>query len=221
MTERVRITVTSGDVDVIGEPRDGIDVDGAVSSETDGEIEIRGGSDDCTVRVPSGTDVVVGTNSGDVSLRGLLGAVSVTTHSASVEAEDVASIDARTASGRLDVEESRGTVRLKTKSARVHVGRAGGDLRVANLSGRVEVEDARAGVSLKTVSGSIEVHVTGREPVKVESVSGSIEITLPPGVRPSVRHRSVSGKRKVEPDEGDDLEITARSVSGAITIGVQ
>jgi DUF4097 and DUF4098 domain-containing protein YvlB len=218
---RVRVTVSSGDVVVIGEPRDEVDVEGARSEAADGEIVVKGGSDDCTVRVPSGTDVVVGSNSGDVMLEGLLGAVSVTTVSASVDAEDVGSIDARTISGRLQVEECRGTARLKTKSARVKVGRVAGDIRVATLSGRVEIEEAQASASLKTVSGSIGVHVTGHEPVRAESVSGSINITVPAGTRPSVHQKSMSGKRRVDVDTGTDLEIATKTVSGSSTVGDQ
>jgi DUF4097 and DUF4098 domain-containing protein YvlB len=218
---RVRVTVSSGDVVVIGEPRDGIDVEGGRTEAAADEVVVKGGSDDCTVRVPSGTDVVVGSNSGDVTLEGLLGAVSVTTVSASVDAEDVASIDARTVSGKLRVEESRGDVRLKTKSALVHVGRAVGDVRIANLSGRVEVDEAQASVSVKTVSGSVELHVTGRAPVRAESVSGHITITVPAGTRPSVRQKSVSGKRRVEVEAGTDPEITTRSVSGRLTVKEQ
>jgi DUF4097 and DUF4098 domain-containing protein YvlB len=219
VTERVRVTVSSGDVEVIGEPRDVIDVDGGRIEVADGETLVKGRSDDCTVRVPSGTDVVVGSNSGDVTLRGLLGAVSVTTVSASVDAEDVGSIDARTISGRLRVEESRGAVRLKTKSALVHVGRAAGDVRVANLSGRIEIDEAQSSVSVKTVSGSVTLHVSGRAPVRAESVSGQIVVTVPSGTRPLVRHKSVSGSRHIDVETGTDLEITTRSISGSIRVG--
>jgi DUF4097 and DUF4098 domain-containing protein YvlB len=73
-------------------------------------------------------------------------------------------------------------------------------------------------VSVKTVSGSVDLHVTGRAPVRAESVSGSIAITVPEGTRPSVRQKSVSGKRRVEIEPGDDFEITTKSISGSITI---
>jgi hypothetical protein len=43
---------------------------------------------------------------------------------------------------------------------------------------------------------------------------------VPQGVRPDVRHRTVSGKHRVEPELGDDVVITVRSVSGDITVGV-
>ena len=103
----------------------------------------------------------------------------------------------------------------------MHVGRAAGDVRIANLSGRVEVDEAQASVSVKTVSGSVELHVTGRAPVRAESVSGNITITVPAGARPSVRQKSVSGKRRVDVEAGTDPEITTRSVSGKLTVKEQ
>jgi DUF4097 and DUF4098 domain-containing protein YvlB len=220
MAERVRITAGSGRVSVIGESRDTIDVDGAPRESEAGETVVRGRSGSLVVRVPAGTDVVVGSTSGGIDLDGPLGAVSVTTTSASVHAADVASIDARTSSGDLRVDQCRGPMRLTTTSARIGVGRVDGEARLATTSGKIEVASANAGVSAKTVSGTINVHVDGREPVQVETVSGKITVTVPDGVRPTVRHRTVSGKRRVEPDTGDDLVISARTVSGKVTVGV-
>ncbi|MGZ4801325.1 MAG: DUF4097 family beta strand repeat-containing protein [Acidimicrobiia bacterium] len=223
MVDRVRITTTSGKVTVIAEPRDAIGIEGAdpsVSGAGSGEVEVRGGSSSFTVRVPIGSDVVVGSSSGNVSLRGDLGAVSVTTSSADVTAAMVASIDARTVSGKLTVDLSRGAVRLGTKSARVHVGRVEGEVRVATVSGNVVVDEALGEVAVKTVSGSISVLVAGRAPVGVETISGKINISVPAGVKPAIVHRSVSGKRRVELETGDDLTIATRSISGDVTVGV-
>ncbi len=220
MVERVRITVSSGRVSVVGETRDDIEVDGAPFPAQNGELELRGRADPYSVRVPAGTDVVVGSASGNVELSGPLGAVSVTTTSGDVRAEAVESIDARTVSGKLRVARSGGSVRLTTKSANVRVGRADGEIRISTISGTIEIQAANAGVSVTTVSGRIGVHVAGREPVRVETVSGKVDITVPEGIRPNVRHRTMSGKRRVEPDEGDDLVIKARSVSGNITVGI-
>ncbi len=93
---RVRITVGSGRVVVVAEARSDIDVDGSTRVSVDGdETRIEGGSDACTVRVPDGTDVILGSSSGDVRLEGRLGAVRATTHSADVDIEEAASVDAR------------------------------------------------------------------------------------------------------------------------------
>jgi DUF4097 and DUF4098 domain-containing protein YvlB len=220
MPERVRIAVGSGAVHVIGEARDAVAVDGAAFSVTDGETAVRGDSDSFTVRVPSGTDVIVGSRSGDITLDGVLGAVSVTTDSADVRAADVASIDARTASGQLRVEVSRGAVRLRARSATVKVGRVDGPVRVAAESGDINIDEARGAVSLKTVSGDIKVTVTGRDAVSVETVSGDMTVKVPDGVKPDVRPRSVSGKHRISVDAGDDLVIVTRSVSGDVVVGV-
>jgi DUF4097 and DUF4098 domain-containing protein YvlB len=220
MAERVRITVKSGRVSVVGEARDDIDTNGAPQATEDDETVVRGGSRSLVVRVPAGTDVVVGSSSGDIELDGPLGAVSVTTTSADVRADTVGSIDARTISGKLRVAHCQGALRLKTKSADVRVGRVDGEVRIASISGKVEIESANSSVSARTVSGEIRVHVDGKAPVRVETVSGKIVVKLPDGVRPTVEHRSVSGKRRVEPEAGDDLVISARSVSGNFKVEV-
>jgi len=220
MTERVRITATSGRVSVVGEARDGVEVDGAPAASEAGETVVRGGSHSLVVRVPSGTDVVVGTTSGRVDLDGPLGAVHVTTTSANVQAADVESIDARTSSGRLRVDQCRGSMRLTTKSAGIRVGRVDGEARLSATSGKIEVESAHAGVSAKTVSGRVTLHVDGRDPVQAETVSGRITVTVPEGVRPTVRNRTESGKHRVEPDLGDDLVISTRTSSGTVAIGI-
>lgn len=218
MVERVRVTVGSGRVRVIGESRDDVAAEGAQLSGSGAEILVRGGSDSVTVRVPTGTDVVVGSGSGNVTFTGLLGAVSVTTGSADVEAEDVASIDARTSSGKLTVDASRGSVRLRTKSARVRVGRADGDVHIGSVSSKIQIREARDSVSIKTVSGDIDVVVTGTGAVGVESISGKITVHVPDGTRPDVQLRTMSGKKRVRCPTGDAFVITGRSISGDITV---
>jgi DUF4097 and DUF4098 domain-containing protein YvlB len=218
MAERVRVTVGSGKLLVIAEARDDVSVQSASESVAGDETVVRGGSKPVTIRVPKGTDVVAGTESGDVRLEGSLGAVSVTTASANVHADDVASIDARTHSGKLRVEVSHGPVRLRAESARVRVGRAEGEVRIATQSGRVDIEDATDSVSVRTVSGDIAVFVSGRAAAAFETVSGTVRVTLPAGVHPEVQHRSSTGKLKLGPDAGTDLVITARSVSGDLRV---
>jgi DUF4097 and DUF4098 domain-containing protein YvlB len=218
MVDRVRITATSGDVRVTAEPRDDVVVTGGETTGSGSEVVVKGDSDDVDVRVPVGIDLIVGNRSGDVTLDGSLGTVSVTTSSGDVEAEDVASIDARTLSGKLRVKASRGSVRLKTKSARVRVGRADGALHVAAGSSRIEIGEARSEVTVKTISGDIEVLLAGRAPVTAETLSGKIKLRVADELRPQVRLRTTSGKKRIECATGDDFVLTARSMSGNITV---
>jgi DUF4097 and DUF4098 domain-containing protein YvlB len=218
MLERVRITVRSGRLRVSGETRDDLDVEGARVSGEGPEVEFKVGSKPVTARVPATTEIIVGSHSGDVSFTGAVGAVRVTTASADVDAEDVASIDARSTSGRLRVGRSRGSLRLKTTSANVRVDRVDGEVKVASISATVEIRAAHGPVAIKTVSGDIDVTVDGTAAVLLESVSGSITVRVPDGRRPDVRVKTISGKKRVEVESGNDFQLGLRSVSGTLTV---
>src|SRR4051794_22573660 len=91
---KLRVTVGSGKVRIVGEVRDAIEIKGATAETVGDETTVRGGSSAVKARVPQGTDIVVGTGSGDIVLEGDLGAVVATTESADIRAETVGSIDA-------------------------------------------------------------------------------------------------------------------------------
>jgi DUF4097 and DUF4098 domain-containing protein YvlB len=217
MGDAVRITSRSGRVRVIGEARSDVTADGTPVAGP-GPREVRGGSKPVEVRVPTGTDLVVGTASGDVALEGELGHVGVTTVSGDITVEQVASIDARTKAGGVRVGTSSETVRVKTASGSVRVEHAAGEVRVASVSGTVTILDARALASVRTVSATVELGLSAAAGALVESVSGEMRVTVPAGVRPAARFKTVSGKRRVECDAGNDVEITARSVSGDLLV---
>jgi DUF4097 and DUF4098 domain-containing protein YvlB len=221
MAERVRITVGSGRVEVVAEARDTITASpDSIPITRAPEVLVHGDSDAFTVRVPTGTDVVVGSDSGDIELVGRFGAVSITTSSAAIQVDEVASVDVRSHSGRIQVARSHGGVRAGSQSATISIGRADGEVRAATDSGRIQLDDARGALAAKTVSGEIDVTVSGPGPVRLETVSGTIEVAVPAGVRPHVRHRSTSGDLRVDPEPGDDVEILARSVSGDVQVRV-
>ncbi len=203
---------------VVAEARADVTADGQAVGDAG---EVRGKSRPLEVRVPEGTDLVVGTVSGGVELRGELGHVGITTVSGSVTVDRAASLDARTKSGRVTVRASDGVVRVKTGSSPVQVDHAGGEVRVASVSGTVTVADAAGPASIRTVSGKVTLGLSHPSGAMVETVSGTVRITVPPGTRAAAHLASVSGKRQVECDPGDDLDITARSVSGNLLVTAQ
>lgn len=218
MADPVRITSRSGRVRVIGEDRADVTAGGDPLVTDPGPREVQSKSKPLEVRVPVGTDLVVGTASADVELRGDLGHVGITTVSGNITAEQVASIDARTKSGRVEVGTSPGIVRVKTGSSSIRVDHAAGEVRVASISGKVQIKDAQALASVRTVSGTIELGLSAAGGALVETVSGTVRITVPAGTHPATRLKSVSGKRRVDCDAGDDVDITARSVSGDLLV---
>jgi DUF4097 and DUF4098 domain-containing protein YvlB len=217
----VRITSASGSITVVAESRIDVVADGAarVDIAADGSIEVfpPRGSTSITVRCPEGADIVVGTRSGSLHLRGHLGAVLATTLSGRIEADDVASADLRAVSGSIVVGTCTETCRVKTKSGSIRIGSAGA-AEIMMGSGKVEVASVEGALKVRAVSGSVGVVAEGHGPIEVETMSGSITITLPSACRPDVRARSLSSRPRIELPAGTDCEVVARTLSGAIVV---
>ena len=216
---RVRISATSGRVTVIAEPRSDVVVDRGGSAETaaDGAVEIRAGrSSSVVVRCPLEADVIVGTRSGRIELRGRFGAVGVTSQSGSIRVGATASADLRTVSGSVELTACDGLCRVSNTSGRITVG-ATGDAEISTVSGSVGVEDASGAVQVRSVSGKVRIVSGARGPVRVGTVSGSITICLPAGVRPTVRF-SGRGKVRSSFEPGDDVVIDVAIVTGTVRL---
>ena len=217
---RVRISAVSGRVNVTAESRGDVVVDrgGVAETATDGSVEIRASrpSDAVDVRCPAGSDVIVGTVSGKVELRGQLGSVGVTSQSGSIRVAAVADADLRTVSGSVEVDACSGRCRISNTSGRITVG-ATGDAEISSKSGSVQVDDATGEVQVRSVSGAVHVGSAAAGPVKVRTVSGSITIRLPRGVRPAV---AASGLGKVRSgfEPGNDVSVDIANVSGTVRL---
>lgn len=222
----LHLSTRSGSVRVTAEERADVLIESGapprerIETDATGRISVmsaRGGSASLEVRCPAGTDVVVGMISGSAELRGQFGAVRVNTVSGSIEIDRVEEIDARTISGNIDVSACSGKCRLATKSGRTSCGGAG-DARVSTLSGSVELAAVTGSAKVQSVSGSVELGLRGKGDVAVQTMSGSVRVQVPSGVRPATRLRSMSGRPKSECEEGDDCEIRVQSLSGRIEV---
>lgn len=214
---RVHVESKSGSILVLAVLDDGVEADGgSIETLPDGEILVRAGSRQLEVRCARGADVVVGSKSGSVDVRGEPAAVRVTCGSGSIDVEHAASLDARTASGSVTVGECEGDCRVVVASGSVRIGSAT-NVSVAGVSGSVHADDVR-GADVKTVSGTISIGV--REPgrVVVRSVSGTVDVVLPAGCAPEARLRSVSGSVRSECERGADGEVDVKTVSGTIRL---
>lgn len=214
----VRVTASSGKIRVIAEERGDVVVERGQDHPLGGVLEVSGSDDGVVMRVPTGTDLVVGSHSGTVELSGYFGELRVTTRSGRVEIEVCASLDVRTVSGRVIVGAVAGECRIKTASGRVTVSRAGGALNVATVSGRIDIVDAAGPVRANTVNGRVELGMSEAADARADSVSGQVTIGLPAGVHPKTSLVSVSGRCGCEITEGDDCSVTGRTISGRITI---
>jgi DUF4097 and DUF4098 domain-containing protein YvlB len=215
----VRVSTSSGSVIVIGEPREGVAAEGGIV-EIDGttvKVVGRNKSSSLTIRCPETHDVVVGTRSGSLEVRGRVGAVRFTTQSGGLRAKHVAAAEIRVMSGSIDIERCDGECRLKTISGSVRVGSAA-SAHVAVGSGKINLDDVAGPVRAKAVSGSVDIGAGGGGRVEAETISGSITITVPAGSRPHVRAKSLSKSTDIGVPAGDDFEIACKTLSGGITV---
>ena len=216
----VRITTTSGSVRVVGEERDDVEAEGGKLQHDGASLTVLAknkGSNSLVVRCPIGTNVVIGTRSGSLEVRGRIGDVRFTTMSGSMRAQHVAHADVRTMSGSIDVEECDGLCRVKTKSGSTHVGSAGA-VEVTIGSGSIEVERVTGAARARSASGTVGIGADGGGRIEAETMSGSITITVPHGCRPHVRARSLSKSTDISVPSGDDCEIVCKTLSGGITV---
>jgi DUF4097 and DUF4098 domain-containing protein YvlB len=221
MTEnlpRLRITRRSGKVRVVAAPGAVLDVDGGSFHQgEDGTVDIHAlGSSVLEVRCPAGTDLTISTSSGNIEVRGDAGSVKVITKSGALTIERAAAVNARGASGRVEVGACGGECRVVFVSGNVHIGAAGSAV-VATVSGDIEV-GAVDDAEVKTVSGKVTIGARGGGRLAARAISGSVSVSVPEGSHPETRLKTVSGRVRCECEQGHDGEIKAASVSGAISI---
>jgi len=215
----LKITTRSGDVRVNAVADGELTVlRGTTEVLDDGTIHIRRAPSESVIEVECApnTDLKIGTASGKVDLGGALGAVRIATTSGKIRVEQAARVDVRTKSGTVDIGDCAGECRVMTTSAKVHIRRAG-SATIAAVSGTVVLEHVDA-AEVKSISGKVLIATGGRDRVSVHTVSGKVDVRVPPSVRPATRLRSVSGRITDECPAGDDCEIAVASVSGAINV---
>ena len=88
---------------------------------------------------------------------------------------------------------------------------------IATVSGKVRIGRVTGAVDVRTVSGSVVLFSQGEGRIGASTLSGSITIHLPPGVRPDVRASNVRSVR-CQCEEGDDVTIDVASLSGKVEI---
>jgi DUF4097 and DUF4098 domain-containing protein YvlB len=221
----VRINARSGRITVRAESREDILVERGherleVSRDANGALTLnsgRGGSDTIELRCPTGTPLTIGSASGRVELIGAFGAVRATTASGGITVDRVAAADLRSASGRILLRHADGFCRVQTHSSRAEIGSCG-RLDASTHSGRIEVGVAHGKVQVRAASGGVALGAEGREDVSIETMSGSVSVRLPYGVRPRTRLKSLSGRPRMECAPGEDCQIAVRSLSGNIEV---
>lgn len=178
------------------------------------------------IRTPLGSSLKAVTASADVTCRGRLCEVAVTTASGHVEIER-ATGDAhiKTASARIQAVKVDGDFRVETASGDVISQYAGGQTRVSTASGDVEIEQAGSDVRVSTASGDVMVGTPRQGDVQVKSASGDVTLQVPAGTGVWLDMSTMSGGIRtdldvstVSPPGGHDLALRVRTMSGDIEV---
>ena len=180
------------------------------------------------IRCPYGSALDCTTASADVSATGRLGDSVVKTASGDIALEHIGgSLEIQTASGDLRVSAVDGQARLKSVSGDIRLGIARAALDASLVSGDLELDEAHTDLSASTVSGDQSVRSIRDGQIRLQSVSGDIEVGVAPGTRVFIDASATSGDVSSELDvtpapgsstPGGEAKLRLKSISGDISI---
>jgi len=220
----LRLQSRSGAINIVAEPREDVVVEGEKfdATEADGGamLEVRsghGGAKSLSVRCPVGTDVVVGTQSGGVSLTGEFGTVSVTTMSGNIDVERADEADLRSGAGGVHLGSCGGRCRMNSMSGSIIAGSVGA-ASAGTVSGSITIDRVAGRLKARSVSGTIKASCDGEGAIVVKTVSGKVHLELPTGTALETRFKTLSGKVRNPFPVGHDCRLEAMSISGSIEL---
>ena len=180
------------------------DVEGTIEGETmGGELELRnlrGNLDLSTMGgqillVDSEVDGAVSTMGGDVEIRDVVGDVDASTMGGDVKYHNVQRrqgaeakvVKISTMGGRIDVPDAPGGADLKTMGGEINVDRAQGFVKANTMGGQIDIREIDGWVDAETMGGDVNVTMVGdasqgKRDVRIESMGGTIVLTVPNGL---------------------------------------
>jgi DUF4097 and DUF4098 domain-containing protein YvlB len=179
---------------------------------------------DLIVKAPPGSSCEVKTASADVTCLGDLARLEASTASGDVTAASVGGpLGVKTASGDIWLESADDAVDLNTASGDIHLKQAAGDISARTASGDVSIGVAQASVNAQTASGDVQIGSVRTGQVIARTVSGDLRVGVAEGAGVYLDLSSVTGGIRSALDETESdadvsLQVTCRTVSGAIRI---
>lgn len=128
------------------------------------------------VQVPAGTDVVVRTSDGAVTVAGVAGALDVLTSDGEIDVSGLGDHAVlRTSNGAILVADADGSVDARTSDGRIEVDRVGGDLAAVTSNGNLRVDTVGGDARVRTSDGSVDVAAVQGD---VEAVTSNGDVTV-------------------------------------------
>jgi DUF4097 and DUF4098 domain-containing protein YvlB len=198
---------------------------------------------DITIELPSGSQLSVDTQVGDVHGVGRLGEcriklatgnvrldrtgpLRVDTGAGHVTAETVAgNAEIHTGSGKVQLGEVDGTAVVKNSNGDTTIDAVAGDVRARTANGDISVSRASAGVEAKSSNGNIHVGEVVRGSVEIGTAMGDLEVGIAEGTAAWLQVNTAFGKvhnlldtTSSPGDAAETVEVRGRTSYGDITI---
>jgi hypothetical protein len=170
------------------------------------------------VRVPRDTTIVIGTDSGAVTVDGVKAPVTVTTQSSAITLSRLeGKVEVKTGSGDVQVDRAAGGLRVVTQSSSITLRALSGPLEARTQSGAVRASFAGPGsADVETGSSSIQLAgLSGRTMVRTQS--GRVDLGGAPTAGWDVTTGSSLIDAAFEHSAKFTLEATSRSSSVRVT----
>jgi len=182
-----------------GATRRGVTVSYQVRVPPETEVRTSSESGETSVRGVAGP-VTVRTQSAAIDLRGLAGLVSVSSGSGAVSADDITgSLSVTTSSSAFKGSGLGSSLKVRTQSGEVRADLTGsGDVDVETGSSAIHVQGVRGGLMARTQSGRVTVRGAPRKEWTATTGSSSVNLDVDPGTGFSVDAVSRSGSVVVE-----------------------
>jgi len=149
------------------------------------------------VSVPVGTYVHAASISGDITVRGTAGEVSVNTVSGNIEVRDAAErVELASVSGDARASKLRGRIRAQSVSGDLTLDDVNGDLYAHSVSGELRVRGTLTGLEFESVSGDVTFvgDIRGDGSYTANTHSGDVRLTLPSNVGATLELQTYSGE---------------------------
>lgn len=170
------------------------------------------------VRVPRDTTIIIGTDSGAVTVDGVKAPVTVTTQSSAITLSHLeGKTEVKTGSGDVQVDRAAGGLRVVTQSSSITLRALSGPLEARTQSGAVRASFAGAGsADVETGSSAIQLEgLSGRTMVRTQS--GRVDLGGAPTAGWDVTTGSSLIDAAFEPSAKFTLEATSHSSSVRLT----
>lgn len=172
------------------------------------------------LRVPRRIDLAIKSISGWVRVEDIAGQTRLNSISGSAKLGNVSGpLNAQSISGNLTAESVGAEAEANSVSGSVTIGNVGGPLNVRSISGNLQVDNVGGEAQVNSVTGAVHMGVVNG-PLTVVSVSGNVKTTLSNLGTQGIRINSVSGSVEIALTGDVNADFNAESISGQVYLNV-